>query len=516
MSLLRTSMVVSFLSLFSSLVSFANQLVIAHFFGATKWMDAYLVAASLPVLISGTIGAAISYSMVPALITHRSMKTKNDGGFPAAMAVSMAIIGLVTTVIGIAFSKMLVMHLAVGLDSRTANEAVFMAKISWVTAGIAILQAFMAAIHNVDRRFYVPVLAGSLPYLGMIIAGILLSRNLGPASIAWGMLAGTLASCFFLMHGTAKYINSPIITAADLRAALNFLKSAPHILLAMACFTVYQAVDAYWAPRLGIGNMSYLGYCQRLIVAIGTLVIAGPSVVLVPLLAEAHAEGRNDDFLSYLARALRMVIAIAMPIALLVSLLSVPIVELLFQRGAFSASATKGVSEILPFMLSGMVAMLCVVMIFRALYARGQFGASAFLGLVSISLYFAQSGLFSSYLMLRGIAIAYTSTWWIMLLISVIVAWNACLNYLSLKNIAFFVAKITIALIVMGIAIHITSIFCIQSLASIGKFNLAVNTLLTASLGIAIYLFIAIKLLRISEITLLWDKMLNPLKAIQS
>src|SRR3970282_2291898 len=100
----------------------------------------------------------------------------------------------------------------------------------------------------------------------------------------------------------------------------DYLFRAPLVILAMFCFTVYQAIDAYWAPQIGPGNLAYLGYSQRILVVIGSIVIAGPAAVILPRLAEAYADDRVNDLHHDTMRAVRMVIAFALPVSLSVSI----------------------------------------------------------------------------------------------------------------------------------------------------------------------------------------------------
>jgi peptidoglycan biosynthesis protein MviN/MurJ (putative lipid II flippase) len=159
-----------------------------------------------------------------------------------------------------------------------------------------------------------------------------------------------------------------------------------------------------------------LGYCQRLLVAIGTIIVAGPSLILQPRLAAASASGDEISFVRDLERAMRLTVIICTPIALWVSWLAAPIVRVAFERGAFDRTVTLKVAHLLPFMLTGMVPMLCTIILFRAFYARSDLRTAATLGFLGPVLYF----IFSGVLISRGIAgigIAYVLTWSVLFLV---------------------------------------------------------------------------------------------------
>ena len=220
----------------------------------------------------------------------------------------------------------------------------------------------------------------------------------------------------------------------------------------VVCFTVYQAIDAYWAPHIGMGNLAYLGYAQRILVGVGTLMVAGPSAVLLPRLAEAYVQGRNIDLLQDTARGSRAVIAFATPAAIFISLLAEPLVGLLFERGAFDHRATSGVTEVLPLMMLGMVLMLCVVILFRALFSRQEVLLAAQLGILATVLYFFLSGALSRNMGVKGIAIAYALSWGVVLVLGGVGIWQGKSSICTNENI-LFIRRILIINAVLAIII---------------------------------------------------------------
>ena len=68
MSLFRSSIVVTVLSIAVLSLSFLSQLVLANYFGAGKAMDLYLLASSIPLMCAGIVSAGLSYSLIPHLV----------------------------------------------------------------------------------------------------------------------------------------------------------------------------------------------------------------------------------------------------------------------------------------------------------------------------------------------------------------------------------------------------------------------------------------------------------------
>jgi putative peptidoglycan lipid II flippase len=185
------------------------------------------------------------------------------------------------------------------------------------------------------------------------------------------------------------------------------------VILANCAFSGLAPVEALLAPRFGPGALSYLGYAQRLIIAMGTVVVAGPSVLLVPEVAEAWLakDARRVRALAF--RTLAAVSLIAALMALTFGLLRVPVITLLLERGAFDAATTRGVAAALPWMLAGSVPMLGAQVAFRVLYGQNQHVIPAIVGLLVPGMYWVEGFFLSHALGLQGICLAYALSWWL-------------------------------------------------------------------------------------------------------
>ena len=423
----RTSALVSFLSLAASLSSFVNQLVIAHFFGAGARLDDYLIAISVPTMAMGITAGLFSYSIVPQLVHRRTTNMPESCKFAGALLKILLACAFIVPAVAYTASPALVRLLAPKLNNDRLSDVIRVSRIAWGAFGCVILFSFLVAVHNSAKKFLVPVLANIAPYLGMIGSVVFFSSRLGTSALAFGLLGGYAAALPVLYWGVAGELSLRGTTTALWRQAAATFGRMPWVMISMLCFTVYGTIDAYWASRLAPGNVSYLGYGQRILIAVCNIIVLGPSTVLAPYLAEASARGEHGRFLDVTRRAVRMVLALSAPVAVLIAILGMPLVSIVFQRGAFGAAATQGVSAVLPGLLCGMVAMTGVVLSMKALHARGDIKGAAWIGGGGAALYFALSGILSHAYGVVGISVAYALSWWIML--------TACMRRIFSKNI---------------------------------------------------------------------------------
>lgn len=499
--MLGSSILVSLVSLLVSFVGFASQLVLARLFGASMSMDAYLIAASVPMLVSGVLSAALGYSLVPALMLHKS-DFASYRRFSGLLLISLVIISVVIAGVGFLTAPAQIGMLGEALSSAARQDAIAIARVSWMTAGVMIVVAYLNGMHNAASRFLLPIFASMVPYIGMIVVGLAFAPAYGPMAVAWGLLAGFLLIIPVLLMHTLPALDFSTNCLLLWKDVASYLFRAPLIILAMLCFTVFQLIDAYWAPQIGTGNLAYLGYSQRILVALGTLVIAGPAAVILPRLAEAYADGRIKDLLHDTLRAVRMVTAFALPVALSVSILAAPLVRLLFERGAFDPHATQGVAAILPLMMLGMMAMLCVVMVFRALYAKHDIARASLLGILVTVSYFTLSGLLSKNLGVIGIALAYALSWWLALFLSVLILWRGYMKMILCRENLIFAGQLAVLAVVTGMVVAVGRLWI--GLTDVGVGLLMLQLGIVAALVVAVYFTVAIRVLGIEDVRMIY------------
>jgi putative peptidoglycan lipid II flippase len=195
-----------------------------------------------------------------------------------------------------------------------------------------------------------------------------------------------------------------------------------------------------------------------------------------------------------LTSALRLTVTIAAPAAMLVSLLRGPVIRLLFERGAFDAVATQRVAALLVWMLPGMVAMLCMVIVYKALFARGDLRAGTILGVVGPAAYFGLSGLLSGLFGVNGIGAAYSVTWIAVAGLGVgMVLWARHRGWhRPRQSTVMFTGKLAGAMAISGAMTWGTAQGVLSQAGSMGTMELGLRVAIVAVLGASTYLAIAL------------------------
>ncbi len=356
---------VSGLSVAASAIGFIFQVVLAARFGAGAAIDSYLFAISAPTFLAGLCAAALSYTVVPALIQveqdriARAMLLRSLlrrlGGF----ALVFAAVGLPA----IAVQRLL---LPASTDLQQAAALPVMIVLGWAIGGTQLFSALFTVELNAARRPIVAALLALPPNLGAMAVVMLAPRTIvaAPAGVLTGSLItvglGVMLTRRSFRIGNRQNDVPPVFRIAPGRVAWT--------LLSMSCFSAYAIVDAFWAPRAGIGTLASLGYAQRLVIGIGGLILAGPSAILTPRFAAQLRDSGAPMFLREVTRTVLVVALCAASAAAVLALVAEPLIRFAFGRGAFGTQDAARVSAVFRAMLPGFCAMLVSVVLTRAIY----------------------------------------------------------------------------------------------------------------------------------------------------
>ena len=121
------------------------------------------------------------------------------------------------------------------------------------------------------------------------------------------------------------------------------------------------------------------------------------AIASMPTFSEQVALGKLNEMRSSLASALRGALVLSIPASLGLILLRKPVIELLYQRGEFTANSTELVAWALLWYAAGLVGHTLVEILSRAFYALHDTRTPVFVGVVAMSLNVGFSYAFSSW-----------------------------------------------------------------------------------------------------------------------
>jgi putative peptidoglycan lipid II flippase len=158
--------------------------------------------------------------------------------------------------------------------------------------------------------------------------------------------------------------------------------------------------------------VSWLYFANRLIELPLGIVGVAVGAVLVPELARAVHTEDSEATTHAQSRGLELAVGLALPATLGLMALSEPVVQLLFQHGAFTSADTQGTSQALIWLAFGLPAQVLIKALSPAFFARGDTTTPLWATLKGLAVTIALAIVLGRLFDVRGIAAAIALGGW--------------------------------------------------------------------------------------------------------
>jgi len=372
----KAASVVGGATLLSRIFGFLRDMIVAQIFGAGMATDAFFVAFRIPNLLRRLVGeGSLTVSFIPVYSEYLNQRSKEESDEMVYASFSvLTVLLLIMTAAGILFSPWIVKAMAYGFsqDPEKFRLTVLLNRVMFPYIFFIGLVAWAMGVLNSLKHFAAPALAPVLLNISIIACALLLSGLFAEPvlSLAFGVLLGGITQFLFQI---------PFLRRRGISLRFLFNLSHPGVrrvgalmapsILGLGVTQLNVIVNTFLASYLPEGSVSYLYYADRLLeFPMGVFAIAIATAVLPPL-SEETARGDMEAVKETLSFALRLTFFVILPAMVGLIILRQPILNLLFQRGAFSALSTKMTAQALLYYAVGLVAFAGVRIIVPVFYS---------------------------------------------------------------------------------------------------------------------------------------------------
>ncbi len=343
MGLLKSTAVVSAMTLLSRIFGLIRDMVFAYVFPVGAGTDAFFIAFKIPNFLRRLFAeGAFSQAFVPVLAEY---KVRGDREATAELvrrvAGTLAVGLFVLTVLVVVATPVFVMLIAWGYIGEPEKIALTgsMLRITFPYILFISLTALASGILNTWGRFAVPAFTPVLLNLSLIACALWLAPHLDRPvmALAWGVFIAGVVQLAFQLPFVARLglLRWPRWGWRDPGVRRIGRLMLPGI-LGSSAMQINLLFDIVIASFLAEGSISWLYYSDRLMeFPLGVFGIALATVIL-PGLSEQHARTRPEAFTRMLDWAVRWVVIIGLPAAVGLGVLAGPLLATLFYRGAFT------------------------------------------------------------------------------------------------------------------------------------------------------------------------------------
>jgi murein biosynthesis integral membrane protein MurJ len=404
-SIIQATTVVTAIALVVKGLGFVEKLLLAYFFGTGIEVDAYLIAYSLPFSAFIVLRDVVRASFVPTFM--RTWRTSRREGWRLFSIVGTLLLVLMAgaTVLGVLAAPPLVSLIAPGFTGDQRALAVRLTRLVMPALLLLGLSTLTTATLHAQKRFNLPALGDASFRAGPLI---LLVAVGGIPAVTVGVVLGALGKLAIETLGLRRHLR---------RVRLAFDLSFPPVrtvgrlaapLLAGLFFSLFigPLVENAFATKMGVGGVSALAYARKIVETLAAILPYTLGLVLLPFSAEMAAGEDQQALARTLTGAVRALTLIFLPATVGLLVLREPFVQLLFERGAFTAASTQLTAGALLFYALALLPFALEVIVVQFHFARQDTLTPVITDVVTFALNVALIPVLMAAFGLGGIALA--------------------------------------------------------------------------------------------------------------
>jgi putative peptidoglycan lipid II flippase len=410
-------------TMISRILGVVREVVLAKYFGAGLYTDAFNVAYRIPNLLRDLFAeGALSSAFIPTFVRRLTQSGKGRAWLLANRLLSaLSVILAAVTLVFFFGAKAFVYLLAAGYAAIPEKLALttqmtrimspFLLCIALASVGMGIL--------NACGSFFIPAMASSAFNICCILAGIFLSPlmprwGLPPIlSMAIGVLLGG-ASQFLVMIPNARGFGFRFrfdlnFSDPDLRHIARLMLPA---IVGLSATQINITVDSQIASLYGNGPVSWLNYGFRLMqFPIGVFGIAIATATMTSV-ARYAAQNDREKLHATVRSGIRLAACLTFPSTIGLILFREEIVRTLYERGFFLPSDTLMTSKVVLLYALGLFSYSAVKILVPVFYALNDTWTPVRMSMITVAAKVALNFLLAIPFGFLGLALATTAASW--------------------------------------------------------------------------------------------------------
>nr|WP_275583040.1 murein biosynthesis integral membrane protein MurJ [Gracilibacillus alcaliphilus] len=379
-----------------------RDMLIANYFGDSYLAEAYLAAFIIPNMIILFMQNGMKEIFVPQYFQYKKMHASE--AFFYNIFRTSAVLGIVISIIGIILASQLIDLLYPAFDQQVADVAAKIMRILMAAIILVCMNAVYESYLDATYRYHLSTFSQMIVWVTMIVFTIVFVSKWGVYSLAYGYLLGAAISflfkCVFVRKRQVKKYK------LDRTMIKNYYQPLVPIGLTILIGQLNLMVDNIYASYFGGGAITYINYAKNLVHLPQTVIAAVIGVVLFSHISDTYAKQNLSAFQQSLSRAHQITIFLTLPAIVGLGMILPEVIKVLFERGAFQASATLETTKVAYFYLGSAFFFSLNIVWNKALYTMGKGAAIFKIGAFSVLLNIVLNYILIQFLSYYGIPLA--------------------------------------------------------------------------------------------------------------
>ena len=364
----------------ATLTGFLREATLANQLGTGRAADIYLIAYSVPEFVIIAIMIIIPPALIP-LFTELKRRYSESEAWHFEIQVLGAVSGflLLICLLAVVTAPLYLNWLAPGFNESEYNQAVLAARYMMpaiVMMGCAVV---ISAALQVYRRFTSTAITTATYNLIFVVVLFLAPIAWSVGNTALGVVLGAAAALMiqvpFLWRYRAIFIQHNYLRKGSngFRNGLGSIHKFSRLVGPLAVgYTIHHVIwfiDRAMATTLGVGSVATLNYAYRLALVVGQFSGLAVSTAIFPRFSQQVADNDDAGLISSLTGSLGLVWIVGLPATCFIILLREPLIQVLYEHGAFRQASTYAVSQVIVWYSLAVLADAMCQPLWRIIYA---------------------------------------------------------------------------------------------------------------------------------------------------
>jgi putative peptidoglycan lipid II flippase len=387
----------------SRVIGYVREAYIAWAFGAGPQTDAYVAGFTIPDWLNYLVAGGTASITFVAIYTRFLAENKEKDAektFSIIITIMTAVLGS-GTILAEVFTPHIERHLVRNFSPEQLELCVHLTRILLPAQIFFYVGGVVSAVLLSRRLFLLPAFGPLLYNVSIIAGGLLFSRRLGIASLAYGALMGSFLGPFLVNVIGAAAIGTGYRISFDFRnpAFREWVRLTIPLMIGVSLVTADDWILRYFASG-NAGDITRLNYAKRLFSV--PIAVLGQAIgqASLPFFARLFGEKRMEEFAQMVNASIYRIIATSVVASSLMAAAALPLIDLVYRRGRFQFSDSETTAVYFWWFSLSLAFWSAQALYSRAFYAAGDtltpMVASSLITVASIPMYSALYRAFST------------------------------------------------------------------------------------------------------------------------
>src|ERR1044071_3712908 len=336
--LARTSLLIAFFFFVDKVLAFVRVGIISRLYaGSLQLLDTFNAANNLPdVLFALISGGALAMAFIPLMSEYLTTKGRAAAWdlFSRVANLAFVVTGSIAVVVAILAVPIVNAQIGIapGFGAEQRQLLAQLMQLNLIGTVIFSISGLVMASLQANQHFLLPALAPTMYNLGQIFGAVYLTPRYGIHGLVYGVIIGAILHLLIQLPALFKY-EFKWTPALDLRhtGLLEALKLlGPRLLTMFGIQLIVIARDNIASRLHQVGAVTSLTYGWMIMQVPETLLGTAIATALLPTLAEFAARADWSGFRLAIEKALRILIALTIPVAAVIAAVINPLVRSVF------------------------------------------------------------------------------------------------------------------------------------------------------------------------------------------